>query len=201
MTDVFVFWEPQDAALCGLHALNTLLQEPLFHPNDLAEIAQELDAAEANIMLSASGKVTSDTLKYLGERSGNVDESGNFSIEVLRAAIKRTHDVNLISWTGEDGKQVVDVTKEQGFIINRSSHWFSIRRVNGRFWNLNSTLEGGWAHATRLHTFARGGPRDSTSPSCPSLYMCVIRATRRSQHSQAGRNSCRRFTSRHFSPA
>ena len=38
---------------------------------------------------------------------------------------------------------MVDVTKEHGFIINRSSHWFSIRRINNRFWNLNSTLEGG----------------------------------------------------------
>ena len=47
------------------------------------------------------------------------------------------------SWTGTEGKLTVDVTKEQGFIINRSSHWFAIRRINGRFWNLNSTLEHG----------------------------------------------------------
>jgi hypothetical protein len=26
-------------------------------------------------------------------------------------------------------------------VCNRSSHWFTIRRINGRFWNLNSTFE------------------------------------------------------------
>lgn len=28
---------------------------------------------------------------------------------------------------------------EQGFICNSSSHWFTIRRVNGTWYNLNST--------------------------------------------------------------
>lgn len=37
-----------------------------------------------------------------------------------------------------DGKDVTDI---EGFICNRESHWFTIRKINGRFWNLNSTSE------------------------------------------------------------
>ena len=36
---------------------------------------------------------------------------------------------------------VPDVTHMEGFICNRDSHWFAIRNNNGRFWNLNSTME------------------------------------------------------------
>ena len=87
MSDIYIFWEPQDAALCGLHALNTLIQETTFQPNDLADIARDLDDSERSLM-SESSKVW--------DKSGNVDESGNFSIQVLRAAVKRSHNIDLI---------------------------------------------------------------------------------------------------------
>ena len=84
---IYIFWEPQDAALCGLHALNTLIQETTFQPNDLADIARDLDDSERSLM--------SESSKVWGT-SGNVDESGNFSIQVLRAAVKRSHNIELI---------------------------------------------------------------------------------------------------------
>merc|ERR1740122_324398 len=34
-----------------------------------------------------------------------------------------------------------EVTDIEGFICNRQAHWFAIRKINGRYWNLNSTLE------------------------------------------------------------
>mmetsp|Transcript_1128 Transcript_1128/g.2839 ORF Transcript_1128/g.2839 Transcript_1128/m.2839 type:complete len:241 (-) Transcript_1128:2130-2852(-) len=33
------------------------------------------------------------------------------------------------------------MTNMEGFICNRSEHWFAIRKINGRFWNLNSTMQ------------------------------------------------------------
>lgn len=74
MTDVYIFWEPQDAALCGLHAMNTLLQEPVFSAYDLADIARELDEKERNIMMEG-GNMTAETLRFLSESSGNVSNS------------------------------------------------------------------------------------------------------------------------------
>ena len=35
----------------------------------------------------------------------------------------------------------MEVTNFDGFICNRESHWFAIRKINGNFWNLNSTKE------------------------------------------------------------
>jgi ataxin-3 len=32
-------------------------------------------------------------------------------------------------------------TTIEGFICNKQSHWFAIRKINDRYWNLNSTLE------------------------------------------------------------
>jgi Josephin len=138
--DTYIFHEVQESMLCGQHALNNLLQESIFTPIDLAEIAQGLDAQERAFMM-VEGNMTPDAMKFLSERSGNVDESGNFSIQVLRAALQQSHAIELISWTADRGKQSAEMTAERGFIVNRSAHWFTIRKIKNRWWNLNSTLE------------------------------------------------------------
>ena len=82
-----------------------------------------------------------DYVRRISEGSGNVDSSGNFSIEVLRRALLKQYNIFLPNIRQEkvmDGKDVTDI---EGFICNRESHWFAIRKINGRFWNLNSTLE------------------------------------------------------------
>ncbi len=48
---------------------------------DLADIAHELDASERSLMMS-QGTDTADAVRFAAEESGNVDESGNFSISV-----------------------------------------------------------------------------------------------------------------------
>lgn len=35
----------------------------------------------------------------------------------------------------------MEVTNIEGFICNKESHWFAIRKINGTYWNLNSTLD------------------------------------------------------------
>lgn len=44
-------------------------------------------------------------LKRLAEGSGNVDAAGNFSIEVLRAALKNQFDLSLVSIQAENLKE------------------------------------------------------------------------------------------------
>ena len=98
----------QEAALCGVHCLNTLLQGPYFsgfelgqvrpslsvtvlvlcsanlqkcHSAHSLQIAQELDQMERAFM-TEGGVDSADFLKFMGEDSGNVAESGLFSIQV-----------------------------------------------------------------------------------------------------------------------
>ena len=85
--------------------------------------------------------VTSSSKEYLervAEGSSNVDPGGNFSIQVLRAALQGRFGLDLPA-LGQDGvSELGDITHFEGFICNRQSHWFAIRQINGRFWNLNS---------------------------------------------------------------
>jgi hypothetical protein len=47
---VWIYHERQEAALCGQHALNNLVQAAIFDPYGLAEIAYQLDQIELNYM-------------------------------------------------------------------------------------------------------------------------------------------------------
>ena len=111
--------------------LNNLLQSHVYSAIDLGDIALLLDQQEATLTGGKSGE---------GE-SANVDASGNFSVQVLRAALLQSHNIELVSWTGEAGRQTVDPLQEDGFIVNRREHWFAIRKINGKWFNLNSTQE------------------------------------------------------------
>jgi Ataxin-3 len=83
-----------------------------------------------------------DYRNRVAEGSHNVDQSGNFSIEVLRAALRSHYGLELPSIRQAGvAEGVGDVTQMEGFICNKQAHWFAIRLINGRFWNLNSTKE------------------------------------------------------------
>lgn len=46
--------------------------------------------------------------------------------------------MELVIWQGADNCE--DPTLENAYILNRSSHWFTIRKIHENWWNLNSTL-------------------------------------------------------------
>lgn len=125
--ETYLFHELQQSALCGQHCCNNLLQNHTFTEFDLAEIAQELDGQERALGIGIAGE------------SSNVDASGNFSIQVLRRALQQSHGIELISWSGEAGREVLNFDREHGFIVNRREHWFAIRKIKGKWYNLNST--------------------------------------------------------------
>lgn len=127
---VDIYHEQQDSLLCGQHCLNNLLQAQIFTAIDLGEIANELDQKEFELY---GGAVQNE--------SANVDNSGNFSIQVLRCALQRFNNCDLEPWQlSKDGKDL-DPLQEQGFVINRSEHWFTIRKIGTNWWDLNSTKE------------------------------------------------------------
>ena len=97
-----LYHEKQESALCGQHCLNNLLQGPYFNAGALADIAHELDRKEQALMMSEG--MTADAMAFMREASGNVDEQGNFSIQVLSEALKRSFGLELSDVTLRGGK-------------------------------------------------------------------------------------------------
>lgn len=64
---------------------------------------------------TASERQLNDSASFV---SGNVDESGNFSVQVLRSALQRSHGLDLVSWSSEVGRGTKDPTEENGFVVN-----------------------------------------------------------------------------------
>jgi Josephin/UBX domain len=88
---------------------------------------------------------SADYQRRLVEGSGNVDPAGNFSIQVLKVALQEQYNITLPHISQESLKEQLnhkksDITEFQGFICHKAAHWFAIRQIGGRFWNLNSTL-------------------------------------------------------------
>lgn len=125
----FIYHERQESMLCGQHCLNNLMQGPFFNAVQLSQIALELDAQERALV----GR----SMEY---QSANVDDSGNFSIQVLKAALAQ-QNIQLEAWHQRSGETSRDPNREKAFIVNRSSHWYAVRKLHSEWYNLNSSLE------------------------------------------------------------
>lgn len=86
------------------------------------------------------GIYSKDYIRRRAEGSGNVDESGNFGIDVLRAALLERYNLTLANVCHEQVREK-EITTFDGFVCHRNSHWFAIRKINQRYWNLDSTLD------------------------------------------------------------
>ena len=123
-----VYFEKQsNDRLCGLHCLNNLLQGPFLDIVTLSEIGIELDKRESELTGIKS--------------QNNVDDDGNYGVQVLEKALnmygarlKLLKKRQAISYV-EGGNDV------EALIFNSSTHWYSIRKINGIWFNLNSTNE------------------------------------------------------------
>ena len=189
---IWIYHERQESLLCGQHALNNLIQSPMFTSPQLAEIAHELDALELQYMAQNNHHhdnqnnnhnedsviYSRDYLQRLQEGSNNVDEHGNFSIQVLKTCLNRFFTMtttptaqqqqqrnkktktdnndnnnnnnvdNEMDWLPhftmsilQERFHVQDVTQLSAFLLHKSNHWLAIRKIGGRFFNLNSTLQ------------------------------------------------------------
>lgn len=65
-------------------------------------------------------------------------EDGNFSIQVLAEALKKTAEL-IVQSVDAKINQGQDLSNEIGFICNSAAHWFAIRKVDHVWYNLNST--------------------------------------------------------------
>ncbi|EDQ91092.1 uncharacterized protein MONBRDRAFT_24015 [Monosiga brevicollis MX1] len=134
-----VYHERQESALCAQHALNSLLQGSFFSASDLGEIACQLDEEERSRYAEAG----LDSRDLLNSFSGsqNCDDSGFFSSMTIERALQ-VWSLELIPRQSQRAVEAVrQPEQEQGFICNFDSHWLTLRRLSGQWWNLDSTLE------------------------------------------------------------
>lgn len=132
-----LYFEPQRAALCGVHALNMLLQGPVFTEWDLSTVALGLDAKERQLMAEA-GIHTSDFAAFAAEESGNVAADGNFSITVLEECLRiwSLACTPLASGAAASVRQAPE--RESAFLLNLEKHWYCLRRLGADWWRFNS---------------------------------------------------------------
>jgi ataxin-3 len=160
---IWIYHERQESSLCGQHALNNLAQAPIFSYHQLASIAGRLDQLELQFLKPKPGSNDNkDYLARLAQGSENVDGAGNFSIQVLTAALEQEYGVTLPHLSQQDLLNDTDITDVQGFMCHKLNHWFAIRQVGGRFWNLDSMKElpiavSHFKLATAMQTWAAEG--------------------------------------------
>nr|XP_020731636.1 ataxin-3 isoform X2 [Odocoileus virginianus texanus] len=94
-------------------------------------------------MRMAEGGVTSEDYRtFLQQPSGNMDDSGFFSIQVISNALK-VWGLELILFNSPEYQRLrIDPINERSFICNYKEHWFTVRKLGKQWFNLNSLLTG-----------------------------------------------------------
>lgn len=127
--------------MCAQHCLNSLLQGPYFTPVDLSTLAQKMDDEERQRMAEC-GIESEEYQKFLQQPSGNMDDSGYFSVQVISSALE-VWGLELVPFSSTDERvkcALSDPCKMRAFICNYKDHWFTIRRLGNQWFNLNSLL-------------------------------------------------------------
>ena len=70
---------------------------------------------------------------------GNVDDDGNYNIQVLQEALK-THEIDLVPLKKNEAEKLLIESYDtlNAFIFNSTTHWFAIRKIDNVWFNLNS---------------------------------------------------------------
>ncbi|XP_076169777.1 uncharacterized protein LOC143147921 isoform X2 [Ptiloglossa arizonensis] len=138
-----IFHEKQEGYLCAQHCLNALLQGPYFNAVDLANFGHQMDEEE-RIRMAESGVDSEDYKLFLEQPSGNMDDSGYFSVQVISSALK-VWGLELVPYNSTESAALVaqkDPSQMKAYICNYKGHWFTIRKIGKQWFNLNSMLNG-----------------------------------------------------------
>ncbi|XP_040189772.1 ataxin-3 [Rana temporaria] len=136
-----IFHEKQEASLCAQHCLNNLLQGEYFSPVELSSIAMQLDEQE-RMRMAEGGLQSAEYRTFMQQPSGNMDDSGFFSIQVISDAL-RVWGLELILFNSPEYQILgIDPINERAFICNYKEHWFTVRKLGKQWFNLNSLLTG-----------------------------------------------------------
>ena len=123
-SDARVYFEPQESALCAVHALNNLVQSPLFTAVDLSSAAADLQE-QSRQLHAAAGLDSADYLTFLAADSEYVSDEGNFSLECITACLSGI-SCELTPLTRTPPQPSPGAI---GLIANLESHWLALRRI------------------------------------------------------------------------
>lgn len=127
--------------MCAQHCLNSLLQGAYFTAVDLSSLAYKLDEEERKRMAEC-GENSEEYQKFLKQPSGNMDDSGYFSVQVISSALE-VWGLELVPYSSTDERIKDGITEPQklnAFICNYRDHWLTIRKIGNQWFNLNSLL-------------------------------------------------------------
>lgn len=126
-----IYFEKQTGLRCGLHTINNILQGEFYTEGDLDEIARELDGREREMLTD-----NTESSNY----SENHDVYGNYSIEVIAAALSR-YQLELVPFNSTDPRAVAAQERtcdEKAFICHRRDHWFTVCKIGDLWYKLDS---------------------------------------------------------------
>ncbi|XP_031428562.1 ataxin-3 isoform X2 [Clupea harengus] len=94
-------------------------------------------------MRMAEGGLASEEYRtFMQQPSGNMDDSGFFSIQVISNALG-VWGLELILFNSREYQRLmIDPINEKAFICNYKEHWFTVRKLGLQWFNLNSLLTG-----------------------------------------------------------
>lgn len=93
--------------------------------------------------MAECGEESEEYQQFIKQPSGNMDDSGYFSVQVIAAALE-VWGLELVPYSSTDERvQHVfsDPCQMQAFICNYRDHWFTIRKLGNQWFNLNSLLK------------------------------------------------------------
>eukprot|EP00931_Biecheleriopsis_adriatica_P091168 TRINITY_DN65067_c0_g1_i1.p1 TRINITY_DN65067_c0_g1~~TRINITY_DN65067_c0_g1_i1.p1 ORF type:complete len:328 (-),score=87.12 TRINITY_DN65067_c0_g1_i1:29-1012(-) len=122
-----IYHEKQIPNLCGLHAVNNLLQGRYFERHEFDRVAQQLDNQERSMGLS------------LPPGEGNYRPDGFYNVTVLEMTLQSRGFVMQRVQSGDWKKDAEKHAGEEGFIFNKEEHWFCYRRIHEEWFLINST--------------------------------------------------------------
>lgn len=101
-----------------------------------------MDEAE-RVRMAECGEESEEYQRFIKQPSGNMDDSGYFSVQVISAALE-VWGLELVPYSSTD-ERVKHVFSDpcgmQAFICNYRDHWFTIRKLGEQWFNLNSLLK------------------------------------------------------------
>ena len=68
----------------------------------------------------------------------NVSMDGNYNIQVISRALMQFNELSCTPMFQKEN-DTSNLSGEQGFVCHNGDHWLAIRKVNGVWYNLNST--------------------------------------------------------------
>eukprot|EP01116_Phalansterium_solitarium_P012293 TRINITY_DN28462_c0_g1_i1.p1 TRINITY_DN28462_c0_g1~~TRINITY_DN28462_c0_g1_i1.p1 ORF type:complete len:183 (+),score=61.96 TRINITY_DN28462_c0_g1_i1:130-678(+) len=142
-SSVTIYHEKQHLLMCGVHAVNNLLQYehgPHFSPSDFDQLCRTLQEDQ----LVETGPDSGGWL-FNSYRTPLV---GRYDVSVLIKALA-SRGLQLDFWSGSD-PSTLDLTGVVGLLLNEKQsllmglgsmrHWIALRPIGGKWYNLDSKL-------------------------------------------------------------